>query len=175
MGMTIALVVVVLLAALLAYAATRSPRMHVERSITINALPEKIFPFVNDFHNWTVWSPWERLDPALKRSYGGSHSGKGAVYEWDGNKKVGAGRMEILDALAPTLVTIKLDFLRPFEGHNITGFQIIPRGQSTAVTWTMDGASPFMARLMGIFVNMDKLIGKDFETGLSNLKASAEH
>ena len=170
----IALVIVVLVAALLIYAATRPDALHVQRAASIKAPPEKIFPLINDFHSWSSWSPYEKLDPAMKRAYSGATNGKGAVYEWDGNSQVGQGRMEITDASHPSRVTIKLDFIRPFEGHNTAEFALVPQGNATNVSWTMDGRSPYVAKLMGVFIDMDNMVGKDFETGLANLKAIAE-
>jgi hypothetical protein len=171
---TIAIVAVVLIAAVLIYAATRPDAFRVERAASVKAPPAKIFPLINDFHNWGAWSPWEKLDPALKRTYGGPESGKGAVYEWEGNSKVGAGRMEIVDSAAPSKVVIKLDFLRPFEAHNVAEFTLDAKGDATTVTWAMHGPAPYMSKLMGVFVSMDKMVGKDFETGLANMKAAAE-
>jgi hypothetical protein len=170
----IALVVVVLVGALLAYAATRPDSLHVERAATIKAQPDKIFPLIDDFHRWQSWSPWEKLDPAMKRAHSGAANGKGAVYEWEGNSQVGQGRMEITDASTPSSVTIKLDFIEPFEGHNVARFALVPQGDSTNVTWTMDGPTPYIGKVMGVFMNMDKMIGNDFESGLANLKALAE-
>jgi hypothetical protein len=169
----IAIVIVLLIAALLAYAATRPDSFRVQRSTSIKAPPQKIAAMIDDFHNWGTWSPWEKLDPAMKKTYSGAADGKGAVYEWTGNSKVGAGRMEILDA-TPAKTTIKLDFLKPFEAHNIADFALEPADDSTNVTWAMHGSSPFLMKVMGIFFNMDKAIGKDFETGLANLKTAAE-
>lgn len=171
---TLAIVVILAIAGVLGYAATRPDSFRVERVRTIKAPPEKIFPLVEDFHNWTAWSPWEKLDPALKRTYGGAPSGKGAVYEWDGNNDVGAGRMEILDVATPSKVTIKLDFLRPFEGHNTAEFTLAPKGEATEVRWSMVGPMPFVAKLMSVFFSMDSVVGKDFETGLANLATAAE-
>ena len=170
----IALLIVVLLVAVLGYAATRPDSMHVQRSATIKAPPDRIFPLINDFHSWSTWSPYEKLDPAMKTTYSGPASGKGAVYEWEGNSQVGQGRMEITDTSDPSRVTIKLDFIKPFEGHNVADFALVPQGDSTTVTWAMDGRSPYVAKLMGVFVNMDNMIGKDFEKGLANLKTIAE-
>jgi uncharacterized protein YndB with AHSA1/START domain len=170
----ILIVVVVLIAALLAYAATRPNNFRVQRRASIKASPEKIFPLIADFHNWTSWSPWEKKDPALKRTFSGAPSGKGAVYAWEGNRDVGSGRMEITEAASPSKVTIQLDFIKPFEGHNIAEFTLEPVGDATNVTWSMHGPSPYIAKVMSIFVNMDRMIGKDFETGLANLKAVAE-
>ncbi len=169
----IAIAIVLLIAALLAYAATRPKSFSVQRSISIKAPPQKIAGMIDDFHNWGAWSPWEKLDPAMKKTYSGAAAGQGAVYDWTGNSKVGTGRMEILDT-SPAKTTIKLDFLKPFEAHNIADFVLEPAGDSTRVTWEMRGASPYMMRVMGIFLNMDKAIGKDFETGLANLKTVSE-
>ncbi len=170
----IGIIVVVLLAGVLILAATRPDSFHVERSITIKAPPDKIFAAINDFHRWSAWSPWEKLDPAMKRTFSGAESGKGAAYAWEGNSKVGEGRMEIVDALPPSKVTIKLDFVKPLEGHDTAEFTMVPNGDSTNVTWTMNGQSPYVAKLMGVFLSMDTMIGKDFEAGLANLKAVAE-
>jgi hypothetical protein len=171
---TIVIVVVVLIAALLAYAATRPDTFRLRRAASIKAPPEKIFALIDDFHNWGSWSPYEKLDPAMKRTLSGATSGKGAVYEWEGNAKAGAGRMEIIEASSPSKVTIKLDFTRPFEGHNTAEFILDSRRDATEITWSMHGPSPFMAKLMGLFLNMDKMIGKDFETGLANLRSVTE-
>lgn len=168
------IVIVVLIAAILAYAATRPGNFQVQRKTSIQAPPEKIFPLIADFHNWTSWSPWENKDPALKRTYSGAPSGKGAVYAWEGNRNVGSGRMEITDAPAPSKIAIKLDFIKPFEGHNLAGFTLQPEGGATTVTWDMRGPMAFIPKVFGIFVSMDKMIGNDFETGLANLKAVAE-
>jgi hypothetical protein len=171
---TIASTVLVLLAALLGFAATKPDTFRVRRATSIKAQPEKVFALINDFHQWTAWSPWEKLDPALKRAYSGAASGKGAVYEWEGNKKVGKGRMEITDAPSPSKVTIKLDFLSPFEAHNTAEFALDAKAGSTDVTWAMYGPSPFIMKVMSLFVSMDRMVGKDFEAGLANLKAVAE-
>jgi carbon monoxide dehydrogenase subunit G len=172
------LIVVAILAvavvAILAYAATRPDTFRVQRSTNIKAPADKIFPFINDFHTWTAWSPYEKRDPEMKRTFGGAPSGKGATYAWDGNKNVGAGHMEILDAPAPSRVTIKLDFSRPFEGHNTAEFTLEPQGDTTKVTWAMHGPAVFIGKVMGIFIDMDNMIGKDFEAGLTSLKSLAE-
>jgi len=172
--LTVLVVAIVAVAAVLGYAATRSNTFRIERAVNIQAPPETIFPFINDFRNWSAWSPWEKMDPALKRNYAGPPSGPGAVYEWEGNKKVGKGRMEITDAPAPSRIAIKLDFLRPFEAHNVAEFTLASRGATTDVTWAMHGPSLFIGKVMGVFVDMDRMVGKDFETGLANLKAVAE-
>lgn len=170
----IALAVVVLVAAVLLFAATRPDSFRVQRSTSIKAPPEKIFPLIADFHAWGAWSPWEKLDPTMKRTHSGAPSGKGAVYAWDGNNEVGAGRMEIAEVSAPSRLSIKLDFSRPMEGHNTAEFTLVPKGDGSEVTWAMFGPNPYLSKLIGLFLDMDKMIGKDFETGLANLKALAE-
>ena len=174
----VAIVVVVLLvvplAAILIFAATKPDTFRVQRATSIKAPPERIFPLIADFHGWGAWSPYEKLDPAMKRTFSGAANGKGAVYEWDSDGKAGKGRMEITDAPAPSKVAIKLDFFKPFEAHNIAEFTLEPRGDSTDITWAMYGPNLYIAKVMSIFFNMDRMIGKDFETGLANLKARAE-
>lgn len=170
----IALVIVILVVGVLAYAATRPDTLHVQRSASIKAPPEAIFPLINDLHRWTAWSPYEKIDPAMKRAYSGAANGKGAVYEWEGNSEVGQGRMEITDTSHPSRITIKLDFIKPLEGHNVAEFTLMPQGDTTQVTWTMDGPSPYIGKVIGVFMNMDSMIGDSFETGLANLKTIAE-
>jgi uncharacterized protein YndB with AHSA1/START domain len=168
-------VIVALAAAIVLALASRKPdTFRVERSVLVKAAPEKIFPLINDFHRWAAWSPWEARDPAMQRSFSGAGSGKGAVYAWNGNKHVGAGRMEILDAPPPSHVVIKLDFIRPFEGHNTTEFTLLPQGDATQVSWLMHGPAPLMSKLMQVFIDMDNMVGKDFAAGLANLKRVAE-
>ncbi len=175
---TIVLIVVgllvVVVAALLGYAAIKPDAFRIQRSASLKAAPDKIFALINDFHRWGSWSPWEKLDPALKRTYSGAANGLGTVYEWEGNKKVGKGRMEITESFPPSKVTIKLDFLKPFEAHNTAEFTLDGQGDSTNVTWTMDGRQPYMFKVMSLFFSMDKMVGKDFETGLANLKSLTE-
>jgi uncharacterized protein YndB with AHSA1/START domain len=171
---TVVALLVVLIAAILIYAATKPDTFTVQRQTSIKAPPEKIFALINDLRGWGAWSPYEKKDPAMKRTYGGAASGKGAVYAWEGNKNVGKGRMEITDTSPPSKIVIKLDFISPFEGHNIAEFTMQPRGDATTVTWAMYGPSPYMAKLMGTFMNMDRMIGTDFEVGLANMKAIAE-
>ncbi|MBT9456837.1 MAG: SRPBCC family protein [Burkholderiaceae bacterium] len=172
---SIALGLVVLIAGLLGYASTRPDTFSVQRQITIKAPAEKIYPLVNDLHQWTAWSPWEKLDPAMTRTHSGAPAGKGAVYGWKGNKDVGSGRMEITDTLAPSKVQIKLDFFDPFESQNTASFSFQPQADgSTQVVWVMHGPMNYVSKLMSVFVSMDAMIGKDFETGLANMKAVAE-
>ena len=170
----IAIVVVVLIAAILAFAATKPDTFRVQRSAAIKAPPEKIFPLLNDFQRWETWSPWEKKDPAMKRTFSVVTSGKGAEYSWEGNKEVGEGRMEIAESVSPSRVAIKLDFLKPFEAHNTVEFTLAPQGDTTTVTWAMQGDTPYLAKIVHVFLDMDKLVGRDFDTGLANLKAAAE-
>ena len=171
---TIAVVLAIAIAVVLILAATKPDTFRVQRAITVRAPAEKIFPLIDDFHQWRSWSPYEDRDPALKRSYEGPASGKGAVYGWEGNKNVGSGRMEILEASAPSKIVIKLDFFAPFEGHNTAEFTMLPQGDATNVTWLMHGPAPFMNKMMQVFMNLDHMIGKDFEVGLANLKRITE-
>ncbi len=175
---TIAVVVVSLLvvgiAVILIAATTKPGTFRVQRTIGINAPPEKIFPLMNDFRSFGSWSPYEKRDPAMKRSYSGPESGKGAVYARDGNKNVGSGRMEILESTPSSRISIKQDFSRPFEAHNRVEFTLEPRGGSTRVGWSMEGPVPFMAKITHLLVNMDRMVGGDFETSLANLKLIAE-
>ena len=170
----IALVLLAAIAVVLVLAAMKPDTFRVQRTASIAAPPEKIFPLINDFDNWGAWSPYEKKDPAMKRTRSGAASGKGSVYEWDGDKNVGKGRMEIAEASPPSRITLKLDFERPFEGHNIVDFTMEPRGKAASVTWAMQGPVPFMAKIMHVIFNMDRMVGKDFETGLANLKTLAE-
>jgi hypothetical protein len=170
----IAVVLAIGIAAVLVLAMTKPDTFRVERSLAVKAPAEAIYPLVADFHRWTGWSPYENRDPAMKRSYGGAEQGKSATYAWDGNNNVGAGPMEILEASTPSRLRIKLDFVRPFEGHNTAEFTFVPQGDATLVTWAMYGPAPLMSRLMQVFIDMDTMIGKDFEAGLVNLKKLTE-
>lgn len=174
---TIAIIAGVLasaIAVVLILAATRPDSFSVQRAAIVNAPPEKIFPLINDFRQWGNWSPYEHKDPAMKRTFSGAVRGKGAVYAWEGDKNVGKGRMEILEASAPSKIAIKLDFFTPFEAHNTAEFTMLPHEDATRVIWRMHGPAPFMARIMHLFINIDNMVGKDFEAGLANLKRLAE-
>ncbi|TPI72803.1 SRPBCC family protein [Mesorhizobium sp. B2-8-9] len=171
---TILIILVVIVAAVLTYAATRPNDFVVTRSASIKAPAETIFPLINDFRRWPEWSPFEKLDPGMKRTLSGAESGKGAAYAWEGNSKAGKGRMEITNSVPSSLVSLKLDFEKPFRANNSVDFTLSPSGEGTTVTWAMRGARPFIAKLMGLFMNFDTLIGKDFEAGLGNLKRLAE-
>ena len=169
----IGIVVVVVIVAVLGYAATKPDSFRVQRTASIKAPPEKIYPFLNDFHQHVVWSPWEKKDPRMKRAFSGAESGKGSVYEWDGNKDIGKGRIEITEN-SPSKITMKLDFLEPFEAHNMAEFTLAPKGGTTDVTWAIFGPMPYISKVLTMFCDMDSMIGKEFEAGLADLKALAE-
>lgn len=166
--------VAVLVALVLAYAATRPDSFRVERRVSIAAAPEKVYPLLNDIRAQNRWSPWDKKDPAMKRVYSGAAAGVGAVYEWDGNKDIGAGRLEIVESIAPRKVVMRLDFTRPMEGRNVAAFTLEPQGAATEVTWSIEGPMPYVSKLFGLFCDMDTMIGKEFEAGLADLKSLAE-
>jgi uncharacterized protein YndB with AHSA1/START domain len=163
----------VFVAGVLAIAATKPDSFEVRRSVTINAPPQAVFALINDYRQWTAWSPWENKDPGMKRSYSGPQSGKGAIYAWDGNGDVGKGRMTITES-APQRVALDLDFEKPWEGHNKVVFALESKGLTTDVTWSMSGPSPFITKVIQVFCNMDAMIGAEFEKGLAAMKAAAE-
>jgi uncharacterized protein YndB with AHSA1/START domain len=171
-----ALAVLVLAAGgIAAYAAATQPdSFRVTRSLEMAAPPEKIYSILSDFRRSPEWSPYEKLDPDMKRTLSGSATGKGAVYAWDGDSNAGAGRMEIAEATPAQSITLKLDFIRPFEASNTVEYKLQPKGSATQVSWDMHGPMPFVSKVMCVFVDLDKMIGKDFETGLANLKALVE-
>jgi hypothetical protein len=150
------------------------PTFHVERSVTIQAPAENAFALVNDFHGWTAWSPWEKRDPKMERSYAGASSGAGAVYAWRGNSEVGEGRMTISKSERPSLLSIRLEFLKPFAATNTATFTFTTVGEGTRVTWAMDGENTIPGKIAHLVMDMDKMVGADFERGLSALKSAAE-
>ena len=166
--------VAVLFAIVLIYGAFKPGDFRVQRTVSMQAPPDKIFPLINDYHNWPAWSPWEKLDPNMKRTLTGPSSGQGSVYEWDGNSKAGKGRMEIIESIPSSKVALKLDFIKPMEGHDTVQFTLQPNGKSTNVTWEMSGPLTYPGKVMTVFVSMDKLIGSDFDTGLASMKAVVE-
>ncbi len=170
---TLLIVVAVLIAAVLAYAATKPDAFTIRRSILIAAPPEKIFPMIDDLRPQSAWSPFEK-DPNMKRTHSGAPHGKGAVYEWDGNRQVGAGRIKITDSVPPSKITLLLDMFRPFKAQNTVEFTLERKGDGTNVTWAMQGRQPYMAKLMSIVMDCDKMVGSQFEEGLSKLKRLAE-
>lgn len=171
---TVALVAVVLIAVLLVVIVTRPDTYHVQRTTVIAAPPALSFSLVNDFHQWAPWSPWGKLDPNMKQTYDGPSAGVGASYFWSGNDKVGEGRMTITQSVPPERIVIKLEFIKPWEGNSVTKFTFEPQGQATQVSWVMDGTSTFMSKAFSLVMNMDRMIGNDFEKGLAQLKSTAE-
>jgi hypothetical protein len=170
----ILIILVVIVAVILVLAATRPNDFVVSRSADIKAPADAIFPLIDDFRHWPSWSPFEKLDPNMQRTLSGAEAGNGAAYAWDGNGKAGKGRMEITNSVPSSRVSLKLDFEKPFRANNTVDFTLSPSGEGTTVTWAMRGARPFIAKLMGLFMNFDTLIGKDFEAGLGNLRRLAE-
>lgn len=170
----IGIVAAMLIAGVLVLAAMKPDTFRVERSASIKAPPEKVFPLINDFKQWGPWSPWEKKDPAMRRTFGAATSGKGASYSWDGNKDVGQGSMEIVESVPSSKVALRLDFVKPFEAHNTVEFRLEPKNGATNVTWAMQGPVPYFAKVIHVFIDMDRMVGKDFEAGLANLKANAE-
>ncbi len=164
----------VLVALLAVVIAMQPAAFRIVRKATLAAPATKVFAQVNDFHNWREWSPWERLDPALKRSYDGPPAGHGAVYAWVGNKNVGEGRMTLVESRPNELVRIKLEFFKPFQATNEAEFTFQQQGNETAVTWSMTGTRNFMFKAMGMLMNMDKMVGGQFEEGLTNLRSVVE-
>ena len=170
----IILIAAALVAALVAFITSKPDTFRIERSLAIKAPPAAIFALINDFHAFNTWNPYARKDPAMKQTYSGAAEGRGAAYDWDGDKNVGRGRMEIIGSEPPHRVTIKLDFMTPFEAHNTADFTLVPRGDATLVTWAMHGPAPFMTKVMHTFFSLDRMVGRDFEAGLATLKGLAE-
>ena len=175
----IALIVLAVIAAIVVLfvlvVALRPAQFRIERSAKIAAPPAAVFAQVNDFHNWNAWSPWAKLDLAMKETYDGAAAGVGAKYAWNGNNKVGQGRMTIMESSPNSLIRTKLEFIKPFTCTNIGEFTFQPEGNQTAVTWAMTGTNNFMAKAFGLFMNMDNMIGGDFEKGLASLKLLTEN
>ena len=170
----ILLAVVAIVAVVLMLASRQPDSFRVERRATINASPDRVFPLINDFHRWDAWSPWEKLDPAMQKAFDGPPSGVGSSYAWKGNSKAGEGRMEIVDSRPASRVGLKLDFLKPFKSSNTTDFDLAPSGNGTDIRWSMSGPHTMMSKVMCLFTSMDRMVGKDFEEGLANLKREAE-
>ena len=162
------------IATVLCLALTKSDEFVVQRSTVISAPPEKIYAIISNFHRSNEWSPWEKLDPNMKRTISGSESGKGAKYEWSGNADAGEGSMEIIDEDPPKKVQINLHFIKPMEGDSLIVYELVPQNDSTKMTWTMSGPNTFFGKVMQVFMSCDAMIGKSFEEGLANLKAACE-
>ena len=158
----------------LVLAATRPNSFHVQRSVSIRAPRQKIFLLINDFHKWPDWAPQDQEDRSMKRSYSGNASGIGAVSEWVSTGTAGRGRMWITESVTPDRISVRTDFVRPFEAHNLNQFILESQGMATTVTWSLEGSKPYFLKLIGIFVSMDRLVGKHLESGLHNLKGLAE-
>ncbi len=173
MRMIIRIVLIVVLV-FVAFVLTRPSTYHVERTATINAPASAVYAELDDFHRFAQWSPWEKLDPAMKKEISGPATGVGATYYWSGNSKAGEGRMTITEAQPPDSLRMRLEFLKPFKQTSTAGFRLTPRNPGTDVTWTLDGENNFMGKLFGVFMNMDKMVGADFERGLAQLKTLAE-
>jgi hypothetical protein len=171
----VTLSVIVLLALIFLIAAAMQPdRFTISRSIEIQSPPSRPFGLVNDFHQWRQWSPFEKLDPNLKRTFEGADAGEGAVYKWEGNSEAGVGKMTITESKPDEKVLVQLDFIQPMEATAAAQFDFVPAGDKTKVTWTMSGENSFVGKAMGLLMNMDKIIGQSFEEGLANLKDVAE-
>ena len=165
----IAIVLVVIVAAFLAVAALQPADFRITRAASMAAPPETVFPHVNDMHQWQEWSPWAKVDPSAKISFDGPPSGKGAGYAWDGNMEVGAGRMTVTESQPSELIRFQLDFEKPMKGTNLAEFTFKPEGGQTVVTWSMSGKNGFMGKAVGLIMNCDKMVGGQFEKGLSQL------
>ena len=170
----IGLVVVgLLVVGLLLAASTRPDDFVIQRSAKIAGTPEQVVGLIHDFHQWGAWSPWEKLDPSMKRTFSGAASGKGAAYAWDSTGKAGTGRMEVMET-SPSQVKIQLEFIKPFAASNVGEFTLVPAQDGVELTWAMKGKSPFISKVMGMFIDLDGLVGKDFEAGLAAMKSMVE-
>jgi hypothetical protein len=174
MVLKIVIALVVIIAGLVVVVATRPSEFRVSRTTTISAPAPVVFAQVNDFHKWEAWSPYVKRDPAMKKTIEGAPSGVGAIYTWSGSNEVGEGRTTIIESRPDELIRIKLEFVRPFAATSTAEFAFKPEGERTAVTWSLDGRNGFIAKAMGLVVNMDRMIGGDFETGLAQMKSAAE-
>lgn len=163
-----------ILIAFAAFVSTRPADFKISRSTVVAAPPAKVFAQVNDFHLWTNWSPWEKMDSSMKKTFEGAALGQGSVYSWMGNNKVGEGRMTLTQSKPPELIQIQLDFLKPLKATNQCEFTFKPEGSGTQVTWTMTGSHGFIPKAFCFFIDMDKMVGGDFEKGLASLKAVVE-
>ena len=168
------LVLAAIVLLLVAIVAMQPAEFRVVRSDTITAPAEAVFAQVNDFHHWEAWSPWAKIDPTMKQTYEGPSAGSGAIYTWNGNGQVGEGRMTLTESKPHELIRIKLEFLKPFQATNAAEFTFQPEGNQTVVTWSMSGRNNFMSKAFGLFMNMDKMVGGDFEKGLASMKSVVE-
>jgi hypothetical protein len=165
---------VALIVVFLALVAMQPAAFRVARSATIAAPPGAVFAQVNDYRKWIAWSPFEKIDPAMQRSFDGPASGVGAGYRWSGNSQAGEGHATIIESRLGELVRIKLDFVRPFAGTNEAAFTFAPEGSQTVVTWSMTGKNNFIGKAFSLVMNCDRMLGREFEKGLADLKSIAE-
>ncbi len=170
----IIIIIVLAIVVLLGYAATKPDTFNIQRTSRIKATPEKIFPHINDLKAWRAWSPYEKLDTEMRKTLKGADSGVGSVYEWEGNSKAGVGRVEIIESIAPSKIVMKLDMLKPFQAHNIIEFSFKEKDSYTDVTWSMHGSQPYLAKVMGVIFNCDKIVGSQFEEGFTKLRSIVE-
>ena len=173
MAIWIGVAVVVLIIAAVAFIATRPTDFRVQRSAHVSAPPPVVFSIINDLHQWGRWSPYDKRDPNMKKAFDGPAEGPGSVYTWNGNNEVGEGRLTIQESKPGELVRMKLEFSRPFKATNEVNFKLVPSEGGTRISWIMDGKHNFMMKAMSLFMNMDKMIGTDFEQGLANLNTAA--
>ena len=174
MLMYVLIALAILVGLILVVVALQPSKFRIQRSAVFSTSPPAAFAQVNDFHKWEAWSPWAKMDPACKNEFSGEPAGTGAKFSWAGNKKVGEGRMTIVESKPNQLIRIQLDFLKPFCATNIAEFIFEPRGEQTAVTWSMTGSRKFPFKAICMFMNMDKIVGGEFEKGLADMKALAE-
>lgn len=163
-----------IIAAILVFAATRPDVFHIQRSLTVQASPEKVFPLINDLHQWPLWAPQDKEDPSMKRTYSGAASGTGAISDWSGSGNTGRGRMTITESVPSKQITIQVDWVKPFTVRNMNQFTLEAEGASTRISWSMQGPNLYFMKVMSVFTNMDRVMGQHFETGLANLKLVAE-
>jgi len=166
--------VALLVLLLVVIVALQPATFRIARSTTVAAPPPVVFAEVDDFHRWQAWNPWQKLDPDAKNTYAGPPAGEGASFAWDGDENVGAGRMTIVESRPAELVRIRLEFLRPMEATNTAEFTFVPEGSGTLVTWSMAGENGFLGKAFGLFMDMDEMVGTQFEQGLADMKAVAE-
>ena len=171
---TAGIILLVLLGALLLMASRQPDAFAIERSVVVAAPAETIYPNIADLHRWGAWSPYEKFDPQMKKVFNGTPGAAGASYYWSGNSKAGEGTITVRELMPPSKVTMQLDLLKPIEGHNVVEFNLEPAEGGTRVTWAMRGPNRFLSKVVGMFVNMDSMIGKDFEDGLASLKTQME-
>ncbi len=171
---TFLIVLAVIVIVFLVAVALRPSEFRVTRTARIAATPATLFDQINDFHKWEAWSPWAKLDPAARNSFEGKSAGTGAAFAWSGNSKVGEGRMTITESRPSELVQLRLEFMKPFKATNTAAFTFKPEGDQTVVAWSMAGQYNFLSKANRLFMNCDKMVGGQFETGLANLKQLSE-